>query len=913
MTTEYTKNFRLNLPDFRMGPWHDLVNQDFVMIDELIQNIFQGVDTTAWENSHLYNAGDTAIDLADGSFWVCSVTHTSAATGTFAADRAAHTNPAYWNRVVAGISPRGIWANATHYLVNDMVSTADGIIAVCITQHTSSGAPATIHTDSVYWSFIANVSTNVGPPGPKGDKGDKGDTGATGPQGIQGIQGPIGPASTVPGPTGSQGPQGATGLQGPAGADSTVPGPQGPVGPTGASGTGAGNVVGPPSAVADRIAVYNGTTGTIIKDGGKTISELLAGGGSLPASSVTVAPIGNISSTNAQAAFAELDNEKVAKAGDTMTGPLHITDATASTTPITGAMTVTGGAGIAGSLCVGGAVYAGAGSTAGSYYFGNTGGKYLNYDGTNFNLIGGTLLAQGDIWAYRAAASATGYYFFGSSGSKYLNYDGTNFNLVGGPLTLTLSGGCHWTYASPGAGSYYSTSTITDRFFLGTDSGTDSFRLYAAGPAANVIAVNGATGSVALSGALTVGTTVVAGTTGATGTYYFGNTGTKNLNYDGTSFNLTGGNFLASNQITVGAAVASATLFFSNVAGKYLNYDGTSFNLVGGPLSVPNSGGGISTGGPVAAGTAGTTGTYYFGNTGTKTLNYDGTSFSFNGGDLHVNGDIYAQRAGVPTTGGYWFGNTGAKYIYYDGSNFNVVGGQWNVQNSTISAAGPSLAGPGGVAAGSISSVTSASSGIYYFGNSGTAYLYYSVSGGYQFGAGPVVVGTSGLTCNGYSNLLGSITNMGNYSLPAAWGCCLRIGYAGGTTQYGIGLRPGADNCYSLAFMNSGDVNVGSIYQSTSGVSFNTTSDGRLKEDLKTFDAGHVIDNTKVYDFAWRSTKERAYGVVGQEAIEVYPAAITYTEKEDIYGVDYSKYVPILLQELKALRARVAELELKLV
>jgi hypothetical protein len=51
-------------------------------------------------------------------------------------------------------------------------------------------------------------------------------------------------------------------------------GPVGPIGPTGASGTGAGNVVGPTSAIADHVAVYNGTTGTIIKDGGKTIAEL---------------------------------------------------------------------------------------------------------------------------------------------------------------------------------------------------------------------------------------------------------------------------------------------------------------------------------------------------------------------------------------------------------------------------------------------------------------------------------------------------------------------------------------------------------------------------------------------------------------------------------------------------------------
>ena len=68
----------------------------------------------------------------------------------------------------------------------------------------------------------------------------------------------------MPGPPGSTGPQGIQG----------IPGPEGPQGPPGASGSGAGDVTGPASSVADRIAVYNGTTGKVIKDGGKTLADL---------------------------------------------------------------------------------------------------------------------------------------------------------------------------------------------------------------------------------------------------------------------------------------------------------------------------------------------------------------------------------------------------------------------------------------------------------------------------------------------------------------------------------------------------------------------------------------------------------------------------------------------------------------
>lgn len=56
------------------------------------------------------------------------------------------------------------------------------------------------------------------------------------------------------------------------------------------------------------------------------------GGFASTASGIANVPAGNISATNVQAAINELDTEKVAKAGDTMTGTLNITPAAASLT-----------------------------------------------------------------------------------------------------------------------------------------------------------------------------------------------------------------------------------------------------------------------------------------------------------------------------------------------------------------------------------------------------------------------------------------------------------------------------------------------------------------------------------------------------------------------------------------------------
>lgn len=50
---------------------------------------------------------------------------------------------------------------------------------------------------------------------------------------------------------------------------------------TAVGGGGTGDVVGPSSATADRIAVFDGTTGKLLKDGGQTIAGITAGAGGL--------------------------------------------------------------------------------------------------------------------------------------------------------------------------------------------------------------------------------------------------------------------------------------------------------------------------------------------------------------------------------------------------------------------------------------------------------------------------------------------------------------------------------------------------------------------------------------------------------------------------------------------------------
>jgi hypothetical protein len=217
----------------------------------------------------------------------------------------------------------------------------------------------------------------AGPQGPQGVTGSQGATGATGPQGPQGIQGvtgPVGPqgnsftpdvvlnsslrsaydaqptgfsflafdlgaisfkasntsgdwSAWIPfgqGPTGPVGPSGPQGPQGPTGATGAT-GAQGPTGPAGITFRGA--YLGTTTYVAndvvtDQNSSWRLTSASSTGNAPPTLPTLsnanwaILAVGVNGASSVAFAPTGNVASTNVQAAIAEVDSEKLAKASN---------------------------------------------------------------------------------------------------------------------------------------------------------------------------------------------------------------------------------------------------------------------------------------------------------------------------------------------------------------------------------------------------------------------------------------------------------------------------------------------------------------------------------------------------------------------------------------------------------------------
>jgi hypothetical protein len=128
-----------------------------------------------------------------------------------------------------------------------------------------------------------------------------------------------------------------------------------------------------------------------------------------------------------------------------------------------------------------------------------------------------------------------------------------------------------------------------------------------------------------------------------------------------------------------------------------------------------------------------------------------------------------------------------------------------------------------------------------------------------------------------------------------------------------LGLRRRLSNGFVAAFYRDTTF-VGSISVTTTNTAYNTSSDYRLKENiLPASIASKIIDEIQVRSFDWKiDGSHQRYGVIAQEVEEIYPEAISKGNNEDdMWSVDYSKFVPILLKEIQDLRARVLKLEVQ--
>jgi hypothetical protein len=159
-----------------------------------------------------------------------------------------------------------------------------------------------------------------------------------------------------------------------------------------------------------------------------------------------------------------------------------------------------------------------------------------------------------------------------------------------------------------------------------------------------------------------------------------------------------------------------------------------------------------------------------------------------------------------------------------------------------------------------------------------------------------------------------------------------------GSNRFNIGWVPSGEtaivmkstnetyNGQAILFQNSSGGTSGYINQQTSSVSYNTSSDYRIKENVAPLSSGlTTIGELKPVTYNWKIDGAAGEGFLAHELQEVIPLAVS-GEKDAVnedgsikpQGVDYSKIVVHLVaacQELSAkndaLEARLAALEAK--
>jgi hypothetical protein len=116
---------------------------------------------------------------------------------------------------------------------------------------------------------------------------------------------------------------------------------------------------------------------------------------------------------------------------------------------------------------------------------------------------------------------------------------------------------------------------------------------------------------------------------------------------------------------------------------------------------------------------------------------------------------------------------------------------------------------------------------------------------------------------------------------------------------------------------------VGSVDVTTSGTTYNTTSDRRLKTDIQPIaDATDMLMAMNPVKHGWKAdphTGETVHGFIAQEMKEIVPEAVSGDpDGEEMMSMDYGRITPVLvaalqdaMKDITALKERVAELEAK--
>jgi hypothetical protein len=140
------------------------------------------------------------------------------------------------------------------------------------------------------------------------------------------------------------------------------------------------------------------------------------------------------------------------------------------------------------------------------------------------------------------------------------------------------------------------------------------------------------------------------------------------------------------------------------------------------------------------------------------------------------------------------------------------------------------------------------------------------------------------------------------------------------TVQGGVFGASGDSSSKLIIFQANNGTEIGSVQRNGgAGVTYNTSSDRRLKEDYQDFNAISLVKDIKTYDFKWKDTYHRSYGVIADELKEIIPSIVSgekdekYEDGRDKYmSVDYGQLTPILIKAIQEQQATITSLQTRI-
>jgi hypothetical protein len=132
------------------------------------------------------------------------------------------------------------------------------------------------------------------------------------------------------------------------------------------------------------------------------------------------------------------------------------------------------------------------------------------------------------------------------------------------------------------------------------------------------------------------------------------------------------------------------------------------------------------------------------------------------------------------------------------------------------------------------------------------------------------------------------------------------------------GLQMAGQNSERIRFFSSagGSVTVGNVSVSTSGTTYSTTSDRRLKKDIETItDGTDKLMAMNPVTHGWKADPEAdaVHGFIAQEMMDIVPEAVSGDpEGDEMMSMDYGRITPVLVAALQDANKKIAELETRL-